>query len=132
MHRSHPQSDEVRLQQAESAASILYFENVINSPVTAGVVCNDKNQMTGGPLSIGLALVVLWHPGAMCAHPEPRRTLTPRPLAVPTWGEEPRVSPLGQLYSRGRPNPAVPGFPVDGVDRRSYLHSYSKHHWNVL
>lgn len=132
MHRSHPQSDEIRLQQAESAASILYFENVINSPVTAGVVCNDKNQMTGGPLSIGLAPVALWHPGAMCAHPEPRRTLTPRPLAVPTWREEPRVSPLGQLYSRGRPNTAVPGFPVDGVDRRSYLHSYSKHHWNVL
>lgn len=132
MHRSHPQSDEIRLQQAESAASILYFENVINSPVTAGVVCNDKNQMTGGPLSSGLALVALWHPRAMCAHPEPRRTLTPRPLAVPTRGEEPRVSPLGQLYSRGRPNTAVPGFPVDGVDHRSYLHSYSKHHWNVL
>ena len=34
------------------------------------------------------------------APPKPLRTLAPSPLAVPTGGEGPPASPLGQLYSR--------------------------------
>lgn len=70
-------------------ASILHFGDVTDSPVTAGVARNDNDQRIGGPLSGGGALVVSWHSGVMCAHPEPLRTLAPS-LAVPTGGEEPR------------------------------------------
>lgn len=81
-------------------ASILHFGNVTDSPVTAGVAHDDNDQRIGWPLSGGVALMVLWHSGVMCAHPEPLRTLAPSPLAVPTAGEEPPASLLGQLYSR--------------------------------